>query len=71
LAFVRAVLYLLWFALFPRYARKKRKQMIVKFLAAGILSWGALWAKGRQNLLQTQPPRKPCELGLSVTIVTR
>jgi hypothetical protein len=29
-AFGRAVLYLLWFALFPRVARKKRKQMIVK-----------------------------------------
>jgi hypothetical protein len=34
LAFGRAVPYLLWFALFPRVARKKRKQMIVKYLAA-------------------------------------
>jgi hypothetical protein len=34
LAFGRAVLDLLWFALFPRYARKKRNQMTVKFLAA-------------------------------------
>src|SRR5580765_49030 len=29
-----AVPALLWFSLFPRYARKKRKQMIVKYLAA-------------------------------------
>jgi len=34
LAFGRAVLYLLWFALFRRYAPKKRKQMIVTYLAA-------------------------------------
>jgi hypothetical protein len=33
-AFGRAVLDLLWFALFPRVARKKRKQMIVKYHAA-------------------------------------
>jgi len=26
--------FLLWFSLFPRYARKKRKQMMIKYLAA-------------------------------------
>ncbi len=34
LAFGRAVPDFLWFALFPRVARKKRKQMIVKYHAA-------------------------------------
>jgi hypothetical protein len=50
LAFGRAVPYLVWFALFPRYARKKRKQMIVKDLSVA----GEM---GRQR----GPPRKSCK----------